>query len=184
MESSPHYNPQDKLTDEKVKREAIEISEDKSRAKIDPVALDVTWGNDPRHWCINKNKLGSITLLQVSWLEVVGKLDGSRLVAGERYKVKFMVKMRADAFGWSGCPVYLMAKDASGKFVWKKADLSLLPSDTELPIPDIQSQVLIFTAPPDQVVFGLFEIWRGTWKGGLEIVRVIIDKVPPDNFKR
>ncbi|THU55981.1 hypothetical protein C4D60_Mb11t12420 [Musa balbisiana] len=76
MESSPHYNAQEKLTDEKVKREAIEvinnlrdtcflptakklnhIPEDKYRAKIDPVALDVTWGNDPRYWCINKNKL-------------------------------------------------------------------------------------------------------------------------------
>ncbi|RWV80133.1 hypothetical protein GW17_00058639 [Ensete ventricosum] len=115
----------------------------------------------------------------VSWLEVVGKVDGGQLVADEKYEVKFMVKMRADAFGWSGSPVFLMAKDASGKFVWKKADLSLLPSDTEHPIPDIQSH----TAPRDQVVYGLFEIWRGKWKGGVEIVRVIIDKVPPDTFK-
>ncbi|RWW78565.1 hypothetical protein BHE74_00013214, partial [Ensete ventricosum] len=115
----------------------------------------------------------------VSWLEVVGKVDGGRLVAGEKYEVKFMVKMRADAFGWNGSPVFLMATDASGKFVWKKADLSLLPSDTEHPIPDIQSH----TAPRDQVVYGLFEIWRGKWKGGVEIVRVIIDKVPPDTFK-
>ncbi|RRT38717.1 hypothetical protein B296_00044868 [Ensete ventricosum] len=90
---------------------------------------------------------------------------------------QFRVRMKADAFGWNGCPVYLMVKDGeTSKFKWNKVDLSRLPAGTEVDIPEPSVE---FKPPPDdnKVIFGLFEIWRGRWKGGLDILQVIIQEV-------
>lgn len=131
---------------------------------------------------ILENYSGPISLHQVSWLEVSGEFDNSvlnrlSLDTSKTYSLKFKVRMKADAFGWSGCPVYLMVKDAdSKKFKWKKVDLSRLAAGTEVYIPD-SSDTHTFKPPSDKLTFGLFEIWRGRWKGGLEILQVIIETV-------
>ncbi|URD86859.1 Phloem protein [Musa troglodytarum] len=169
MSTSPHYKG--------VKNEST-IKKDGDNLKINPTALDVTWGNDSRYWSIDKNA-GPISLLQVSWLEVTGTFDlGSvTLDTSELYSLKFRVRMKADAFGWSGCPVYLMVKDAvNSKFKWKKVDLSRLPAGREVVIPEFFEEKHLFKPSPDKLIFGLFEIWRGRWKGGLEILEVIIEK--------
>lgn len=120
-------------------------------------------------------------LHQVSWLEVSGAFDKSaldmvnaKLDYSKTYSLKFKVKMKADAFGWNGCPVYLMVKDDdTRKFKWKKVDLSRPTAGIDVYIPDDKHS---FKPPSDKLTFGLFEIWRGRWKGGLEISEVIIER--------
>ncbi|XP_064944641.1 protein PHLOEM PROTEIN 2-LIKE A9-like [Musa acuminata AAA Group] len=149
---------------------------------IKPTALDVTWGNDPRYWSIDKIG-GAISLHQVSWLEVSGAFDNSaldkvnaKLDYANNYSLKFRVRMKADAFGWSGCPVYLLVKHAvDNKFKWKKVDLSRLTAGMVVDIPESPDKHT-FRPPADKLIFGLFEIWRGRWKGGLEILQVIIER--------
>ncbi|CAD5192812.1 unnamed protein product [Musa acuminata subsp. malaccensis] len=173
MSTSPHY---------KGEQNNSTIKKDGDTVKIEATALDVTWGNDPRYWSIDKTR-GSISLHQVSWLEVSGVFDKSvldtvnaGLDTSKTYSLKFRVKMKADAFGWSGCPVYLMVKDGdTKKFKWKKVDLSRLTAGTEVYIPESPDKHT-FRPPADKLTFGLFEIWRGRWKGGLEILQVIIER--------
>ncbi|KAJ8466218.1 hypothetical protein OPV22_028770 [Ensete ventricosum] len=175
MSTSPHYKG--------VKNDLTIGKKEAGVLKIKPTALDVTWGSDPRYWSIDKKNAGDstgvISLHQVSWLEVTGTFDNALLEIdkSKRYSLKFRVRMKADAFGWNGCPVYLMVKDGeTSKFKWNKVDLSRLPAGTEVDIPETSVE---FKPPPDdnKVIFGLFEIWRGRWKGGLDILQVIIQEV-------
>lgn len=111
-------------------------------------------------------------LLQVCWLEVTGSYDLNSLTKDREYKVTFTVSTKPDAFGWSDSPVYLMAK-VGGQYTWRKADLSQLKNSQKIDIPYTASS-LTFKVPnspkaEDKVTFGLYEIWRGRWKGGLLI---------------
>ncbi|KAK9268285.1 hypothetical protein L1049_010728 [Liquidambar formosana] len=79
-------------------------------------ALNIIWGNDPRFWQWTKLtdedkrfvrfEEGAL-LLQVNWIEVTGKLELPSLKLGStgKYKIYYMVKFRADAFGWHSVPV-------------------------------------------------------------------------------
>ncbi|CAL9200046.1 unnamed protein product [Musa hybrid cultivar] len=173
MSKSPHY---------KGVKNGSTIKKVGDTVTIEPTALDVTWGNDSRYWSINETG-GPISLHQVSWLEVSGVFDkgvldtvNAGLDTSKTYSLKFKVRMKADAFGWSGCPVYLMVKDGdTKKFKWKKVDLSRLTAGVTVDIPD-SSDKHTFRPPADKLTFGLFEIWRGRWKGGLDIIQVIIER--------
>lgn len=87
--------------------------------------------------------------------------------------------MRPDAFGWRGSPVYFMAKVGQGGIIWKRADLSELQVNTTTKVPTS----LTFTVSAkerdgvEKLRFGLYEIWRGRWKGGLVIRDVEITPV-------
>ncbi|RWR88556.1 protein PHLOEM PROTEIN 2-LIKE A9-like protein [Cinnamomum micranthum f. kanehirae] len=149
--------------------------------KIKPKALDIIWGGDPRYWKVPDSDDGPAELLQVCWLEVSGWLELSKLAADKTYKVSFKVSMKPDAFGWSGSPVYLMAKVGGNKFIWKSANISGKPPGEEFIIPED----LKFTVKAADLItgdaklnFGLYEIWRGRWKGGLVIHEVEISPVP------
>ncbi|RWR85724.1 protein PHLOEM PROTEIN 2-LIKE A9-like protein [Cinnamomum micranthum f. kanehirae] len=137
---------------------------------IKPAAMDIIWGADSRYWRLPNSEDGPVELLQVSWLEVTGSLDLKKLEA-KTYNLRFTVSMRPDAFGWKGSPVYFMAKVGEGKIIWKKADLSELPANSDFKIP----AELKFTVTAkdkdstEKLRFGLYEIWRGRWKGGLVI---------------
>ncbi|XP_010941633.1 protein PHLOEM PROTEIN 2-LIKE A9 [Elaeis guineensis] len=142
---------------------------------IKPQALDIIWGKDNRYWRVTQDEA---ELLQVCWLEVTGSYPFNRLTKGATYKVTFNVKTKPDAFGWSDSPVYLMVK-VDGKYTWKKADLSQLKNNMETNIP--AGTTLTFTVPAnakdqDNLTFGLYEIWRGRWKGGLVIKHVTIER--------
>lgn len=109
-----------------------------------------------------------VELLQVSWLEVTGSVDG--LTPG-KYKLTFDVKLTADAFGWKDIQVFLMAKvGKKGKYKWKKVKLEQGQNNAS---PD-GKQLLSIDVPNDTtdmntLHFGLYEVWSGKWKGGLEI---------------
>ncbi|KAL0917209.1 hypothetical protein M5K25_012257 [Dendrobium thyrsiflorum] len=148
--------------------------------RIKPRALGIVWGGDPRYWNLSAGE-GPAELLQVSWLEVTGQINLSRfLKKGKEYMVKFRVELRPDNFGWGNCPVYFMVKVGEQTRLWKKAYLNLKSYGQVFDVPINQN--LTFRVPEscsseDKLTFGMYEIWKGRWKGGLVIHEVIIAPV-------
>ena len=112
---------------------------------------------------------GIAELIQVSWLEVSGQVAVEK---GKKYVVKFTVKVKEDGFGWNGTRVLVMAKPGkNGKYQYK--EVTLTPSGSELTIPS-ESDPLEISVRSDvsdsNLYFGLYEVWSGKWKGGLQII--------------
>ncbi len=143
--------------------------------EVKPQGLNIVWGDDRRYWQRSDEKA---ELLQVCWLEVTGS---EKVTPGNRYKISFEVSLKNDAFGWSGCPVSVMAKiGKKGRYSWKRVKLpdqssvgnvrfSIPDEDFIMQVPQNDSEVELY--------FGLYEIWSGKWKGGLTIHKVIITQV-------
>ncbi|KAA8547589.1 hypothetical protein F0562_004018 [Nyssa sinensis] len=140
---------------------------------VEPRGLDIVWGNDTRYWRMPENKPAE--LLQVCWLEVtcsidIGTLKSARL---EKPQIGFKLSLSSDAFGWSGCPIYIMAKiGKKGKYFWKKVDLQAIRGNTqEFDIPEDFCMDIVKDSPAsdEKLYFGLYEVWSGKWKGGLQI---------------
>ncbi|KAK8650316.1 hypothetical protein V6N13_139961 [Hibiscus sabdariffa] len=137
-----------------------------------PRNLNIVWGNDNRYWRFpsGNNADEPAELVQVSWLEVTGSCI---LKDSQNYQISFKLSFKRDASGWSGAPVFLMAKvGKKGKYKWKKLkDLDKLPQEpTEFPSADDSFIVDGVTRQPDmRLYFGLYEVWSGKWKGGLRV---------------
>lgn len=109
---------------------------------------------------------------------MTGSFPVGRLGPG-KYALKFDVKMRADAFGWRGCPVRVMVKAGDqAKPVVKEANLDSVAASTEgsASIPNDGVVFEIKDGATGNVIFGMFEIWRERWKGGMIINKVTIQK--------
>ncbi|XP_061375853.1 protein PHLOEM PROTEIN 2-LIKE A9-like [Gastrolobium bilobum] len=135
------------------------------RYEIKPRGLNIVWGNDSRYWKIPDQ--GNAELIQVSWLEVSGVAND--VERNKKYTVTFHVKIKEDGFGWNGTEVLVMAKvGKKGKYDYKVATLT---PGASLSIP---IEKLEITVPQDatdrDLYFGLYEVWSGKWKGGLEII--------------
>ncbi|KAF2286844.1 hypothetical protein GH714_031971 [Hevea brasiliensis] len=90
-----------------------------------PTVLNIVWGNDPRYWRMPTGKDSAAELLQVCWLEVTASINDQEIVKGRTYEIRFHVEMKEEAFGWNGCPVFMMAKiGKNGKYKWKRINLS------------------------------------------------------------
>lgn len=117
---------------------------------------------------------GSAELVQVSWLEVSGKVKVDK---GQRYKVKFDVEVKQDGFGWNGTEVLVMAKiGKKGSYSYKA--VTLTPGKS-LTIPTDEKPLVVTVATQElepELHFGLYEVWSGKWKGGLEIKKAEILK--------
>ncbi|KAL5975729.1 hypothetical protein ACLOJK_020055 [Asimina triloba] len=149
---------------------------------IPATSLSIIWGRDPRYWRIpSEGSDSKVELLQVCWLEVNASTECQKVKAG-KYKMSFVVSLKADAFGWGGSPVYMMARVGKQPFRWKSADLGSRDPDPSkiFRIPD----ELVFEVTEKQreenekLTFGLYEIWRGRWKGGLVIHEIILSPEP------
>ncbi|XP_058072037.1 protein PHLOEM PROTEIN 2-LIKE A9-like [Magnolia sinica] len=144
---------------------------------IKPISLDIIWGKDPRYWRLPQSQTDYAELLQVCWLEVSGSVELNQLNPG-KHKISFALSLKPDAFGWAGSPIYLMVKVGSGGFKWKSYNLSTMGPTDKKRIPDDfcfevgQND----TSGGEKLHFGLYEIWRGRWKGGLLIHEVVISK--------
>ncbi|PON74450.1 Phloem protein [Trema orientale] len=151
-----------------------------------PRGLNIVWGNDNRYWRIPKpedakNPDVPAELIQVSWLEVTGS---TTLDAGKKYNIKFHLSLKSDAFGWNGCQVYLMAKiGRRGKYKWTKVTLKdQTPSadNKGTPFPAEDFEIEVPESANDQesrkLFFGLYEVWSGKWKGGLQIHKAVVTK--------
>ncbi|XP_044495904.1 protein PHLOEM PROTEIN 2-LIKE A9-like [Mangifera indica] len=145
--------------------------------EVKPQGLNIVWGDDRRYWQRSDEKA---ELLQVCWLEVTGS---EKVTPGNRYKISFEVSLENNAFGWSGCPVSVMAKiGKKGRYSWKRVKpLDQFSAATgHFLIPDDE---FVMQVPPngnvaqEELYFGLYEIWSGKWKGGLTIHKVIITQV-------
>ncbi|KAM0950789.1 putative phloem protein [Dioscorea sansibarensis] len=140
--------------------------------EIDPQGLSIIWGNDNRYWKINGYGTDPAELVQVCWLEVTGTIPVGEgfLEKGKEYKLIFNLELKPDAFGWKESPVYFMVKPAQQRGRrWKKCDLgSGQPHSRMFEAP---GDGIIFKVPNDAVTisFGMYETWKGTWKGGLKI---------------
>ncbi|KAK6917030.1 Phloem protein 2-like [Dillenia turbinata] len=133
--------------------------------KIYPRGLNIVWGNDRRYWRIEEQKTGMAELLQVSWLEVTGKVP---LRGGKKYRVGFKISMKPDAFGWADLHVVILAKvGTNGRLVPKKEALNYSKVEPfDFPQDGVEVEV---PENGDDVHFGMYEVWSGKWKGGLLI---------------
>ncbi len=147
------------------------------QVEVKPKNLNIVWSEDKRYW---KRDDETAELLQVCWLEVTGS---EKVRPGNRYKISFEVSLENNAFGWSGCPVSVMAKiGKKGRYSWKRVKpLDQFSAATgHFLIPDDE---FVMQVPPngnvaqEELYFGLYEIWSGKWKGGLTIHKVIITQV-------
>lgn len=87
--------------------------------------------------------------------------------------------MRADAFGWKGCPVRIMVKAGDqARPAVQEANLDRVAGSTEssASIPNDGVVFEIKEGTTGDVIFGMFEIWRERWKGGMIINKVTIKK--------
>ncbi|KAE8709068.1 Protein PHLOEM PROTEIN 2-LIKE A1 [Hibiscus syriacus] len=69
--------------------------------------LSITWAEDNRfwHWSHQTESASDVVtevaeLVQVCWLELVGKFHVSKLSPGTMYQVVFIVMLRDEAYGW------------------------------------------------------------------------------------
>ncbi|XXG65785.1 hypothetical protein AAC387_Pa05g3407 [Persea americana] len=153
--------------------------QEKQTTTVRPSALDIVWGKDSRYWRLPTKDEAPAELLQVSWVEVSGSLDLSMFEEKKNYRLFFRVSLQSDAFGWQGSPVYMMVKVGQGRQKWKKFDLGTAQQNTIIEIPaDLKFEVPVKDkqGPGDKLRFGLYEIWRGRWKGGLVIHDVRITR--------
>ncbi|KAK7354370.1 hypothetical protein VNO80_19830 [Phaseolus coccineus] len=141
--------------------------------EILPKGLNIVWGNDPRYW--NIPDTGAAELIQVSWLEVTGKVS---IKDRGKYRVSFEVRVKEDGFGWQGTEVLVMAKIGKrGRYQFRVNKLS--PSTHNIIIPQLDNGPLDIAVdnPPSDLHFGLYEVWSGKWKGGLQIIKATVEPV-------
>ncbi|CAL5410813.1 unnamed protein product [Camellia sinensis] len=147
-----------------------------AKININAKELKIVWGNDNRYWRTPKESNQPAELLQVCWLEVTGSCDINK---GKKYNVSFEVSLTPDAFGWNNTTLYIMAKRGEkGRYTWKKVNLTnqntnkdqhfFIPEEHLIVEPDMN-------ASDDKLYFGLYEIWKGNWKGGLKIYRAVVE---------
>ncbi|KAI3856606.1 hypothetical protein MKX03_036830 [Papaver bracteatum] len=173
MTSDPHY-----------KATPYKVLEKQEEFHIKPWELNVVWGKDKRYWSVpdsnDSRKDPHIELLQVSWLEVTGAIKLKDFSKAGKYNVSFRIGMKKDAFGWSGMPVYIMAKiGKKGKYIWRSANIAHKDDSTNFEIPEGAPLHIEIPDPDDckedeELHFGLYEVWKGRWKGGLQIYEAII----------
>lgn len=113
-------------------------------------------------------------LHQVYWLEVTGLIHETR--PNKNYEVGFRVWLNPDAFGWGKYPIYIMVKRGrEGKVGWTKIYMN--PNEKG------EFEITAKSEKPSQdedgkLYFGLYEVWSGTWKGGLNIRHAFITELP------
>ncbi|XAR56165.1 hypothetical protein NMG60_11036526 [Bertholletia excelsa] len=134
-------------------------------------SLNIVWGNDSRYWQWDSIKDVSIkqkgfdeaaVLLQVNWLAVTGKIDPSmarEMKPDQDYQIFYVIKFRADAFGWHSAPVKFRVrvdgKDAAGQDQLLESCRSGHLDDQWLHIPAVISH---FTFPNRQHHRGVWNV--------------------------
>nr|CAD1819087.1 unnamed protein product [Ananas comosus var. bracteatus] len=139
--------------------------------------LSITWSEDPKYWCWLTQKETSgeeievASLLNVCWLEIIGKFEVPYLTPGVTYVVAFIVMMNDEAYGWS-TPVKLRLKSPDGSVQQREESMEEKPRGKSLML-----QVGEFTTKAEQegeMEISLFEYEDGSWKRGLTVIGVII----------
>uniref|UniRef100_A0A2P2JPJ5 Protein PHLOEM PROTEIN 2-LIKE A9-like n=1 Tax=Rhizophora mucronata TaxID=61149 RepID=A0A2P2JPJ5_RHIMU len=146
-----------------------------------PRAFNIIWGADNRYWVVPQKGVDApAELVQVSWLEVTATTPP--LTAGSSYEISFEVTTRQGAFGWNGCPLYIMAKvGKAGRYTRKKISLPSPDATKTTTVPPENSFTVQVPAgrqgDASRIHFGLYEVWTGRWKGGLQIHEARVKKL-------
>ncbi|XVE51680.1 hypothetical protein DITRI_Ditri02bG0061000 [Diplodiscus trichospermus] len=192
MARKPHHDAETNAIDDKWRIDGT--------MTFKPRGFSIVWGNDSRYWRIpprsqsNNNghkKVEEVAefaeLVQVSWLEVRGVC---KLEASTKYQISFQLSFKRNATGWSGCPVFLMAKVGfKGRYDWRKLkelekekklprQRTDVPSDTEPFVVEVRKRE---ETPDTRLFFGLYEVWSGKRKRGLRVHGATIKRLqnPP-----
>ncbi|XP_072963122.1 uncharacterized protein PHLOEM PROTEIN 2-LIKE A4-like [Typha angustifolia] len=164
--NSSHWNGSDKIDSENlIKKEGDAIC-------ISPKALTIIWGNSDRFWKWVKLSEWKFEegaeLIQVSWIEVTGKVEINRLSHCKTFEVFFHIKFKDDAFGWHHTPVIFEVVTPDGKKHRRSVLLETFREDKTLqPI-----YAGVFDLPSGHhdkeiVRFGMYEVESQWWKGGI-----------------
>ncbi|GJN37418.1 hypothetical protein PR202_gb26371 [Eleusine coracana subsp. coracana] len=137
-----------------------------------PRALSITWCEDPRFWNwhalkeTSDTEIEAVSLQNVCWLEIHGKLELSHLTPGVTYEVFFEVMLTKEANGWS-VPVNLRLKFPNGTVQERKEKLQEKPRGQwlQLKVGEIKAQ----EAQKGVMEISMFEYDGGLWKKGLLI---------------
>jgi hypothetical protein len=108
-----------------------------------------------------------VSLQNVCWLEIHGKLDLSHLTPGLTYEVFFDVMLTKEAYGWS-VPVNLRLKFPSGGTVQeRKENLQEKPRGQWLQLK--AGEIEARQGQNGEMEISMFEYDGGLWKRGLVI---------------
>ena len=132
----------------------------------------------PKHLpTICRNSGDPAELLQVWWFEVSGSVPIGSVPPGTKYRITFQISLKSDAFGWNVCPVHVMAKfGKEGKNSWKKISLQAHYSEPTS-IPSTEGLEIETEDANDTIYFGLYDIWTGHWKGGLQLHNATVEQI-------
>ncbi|KAJ4815966.1 Phloem protein 2-like protein [Rhynchospora pubera] len=152
----------------------VEISSD-GTVHISSKAMNIIWGNDSRFWhwvdlpetesCF---KVGA-ELVQVSWIEVAGALDLAKLRRSQPtwYEIIFLIKFKADSFGWDQVPITFEV-GTSGTAKQKKSILLEKYREKFDKWHELSGGCV--EVKPDMagyLEFGMLEVETRWWKGGM-----------------
>ncbi|KAJ6688552.1 hypothetical protein OIU74_017124 [Salix koriyanagi] len=177
--SKPHYDADPAK---------VRYDKEKNRWTFKPRDFNIIWGNDKRYWNLpepqpdqpqsSRDDTLPAELVQVCWFEVTGR-TGVVCITPGKYKIKFEVSKKQDAFGWNS-PVYMIAKSGKkGRYSWKKIDVSTEVTTEKKELPqDFEIEVKADT-DDNTIYFGLYEVWSGKWKGGLKIHGATVEGPQP-----
>ncbi|XP_059629638.1 F-box protein PP2-B11-like [Cornus florida] len=108
---------------------------DSTTLRIPTRALYIIWGNDPRYWDHikltqeDKQLIGfeeGSVLLQVNWLVVTGKMAAVSLLSPAKTNtILYIIKFRADAFGWHSSPIKFKVRVDGGQETQRTVILEL-----------------------------------------------------------
>uniref|UniRef100_A0A0D9UX05 Phloem protein 2 n=1 Tax=Leersia perrieri TaxID=77586 RepID=A0A0D9UX05_9ORYZ len=139
-----------------------------------PRGLSITWSEDPKFWTWHPLKEESdadtqievVSLQNVCWLEINGKIELSHLTPGVTYKVVFEVMLTDPAYGWS-VPVNLQLKFPDGTVQQHKENLQekIRWKWLELKVGEVKTQ----QGQKGDIEISMFEYDGGNWKRGLVI---------------
>ncbi|CAN0855008.1 Uncharacterized protein PHLOEM PROTEIN 2-LIKE A4 [Linum grandiflorum] len=177
--SSPHWKP--------AEGGYSMISHDpnlKGGYRIPARALNIVWGNDPRYWQwippSDRDKSASgfkdmgAMLVQVNWMQVIGRLPVSWLTGSRKYEVVWVVKFRVDAFGWHSVPIKFKVKQSNGEEKVKSVVVEPYRKKHGVWHEISGGEFTVRGGGGGMVEFGMYEVDSEWWKGSMVIAGVKI----------
>ncbi|XP_057971681.1 protein PHLOEM PROTEIN 2-LIKE A1-like [Malania oleifera] len=161
--------------------------------RIPARALNIVWGNDPRYWQwiqlreeesrLVGFKEGAM-LIQVNWIQMTMSLDLSVLKVSMKYTIYYIVKFKADAFGWHSAPIKFKVKMNGEKervqsivlqpYREKQEEWHKIYGGEFWVSKDITTTTTTGNNH-GHVEFGMFEIDTDWWKGGMVLAGIVIE---------
>jgi hypothetical protein len=118
-------------------------------------------------------------LLEVCWLEIDGSTS-EPLSKGKGYALSFKISMTKQDSVWKEGPVFMLAKvGKKGIAKWEKINLGdmRIGNIIEIPYGKLRFEVPK-KAEDTRLYFGLYELWTGKWKEGLQIHEAVVEEMP------